>query len=156
MRKHVIAFAAATMLLAVVAAPVAGATQPLDVEFEVTVLAERFTASGSAVDAGLMCESGTMANPEPEKFVGKSSVVANAQVITVFTCGEGDFEGDTFVVKHQLHIDAAALPATWTINWVVLDGTGAFAHLRGNGHGTGEILTEPPGGPFDTLEGQLH
>ncbi len=157
MRSRVFVLCTVFLLLAMVPAPFAGAKQPLDVEFEVTVLAGSFIASGPATADGLMCEFGTMENPEPEKFVGNSEIVSNAQVVTVFTCDDGGaLDGDTFAVKQQLHIDLTVEPVTWTINWVVLGGTGEFAHLNGNGHGTGELLTEFPFGPFDTLVGQLH
>jgi hypothetical protein len=157
MRNRVFVLCTVLLLLVMVPAPFAGAKQSLDVEFEVTVLAGSFTASGPAVTEGLMCESGTMENPEPEKFVGNSDVVSNAQVVTVFTCDDdGALDGDTFVVKQQLHIDLTVESPTWTINWVVLSGTGAFAQLHGNGHGTGVLLSAPPFGPFDMLEGQLH
>jgi hypothetical protein len=103
-----------------------------------------------------MCTSGTVVNPEPDKFVGNSEIVSNAQVVTVFTCDDDEkLDGDTFVVKHQLHIDLTVGPPVWTINWVVLRGTGEFARLHGNGHGTGVLVGEPPS-PFDTLVGQLH
>lgn len=156
MSKRGYVLSALLMVMVMVPAPFAGAKQSLDVEIQVTVLAGAFEASGPAVEAGLMCDAGTMANPVPDKFVGNSGVVSNAQVITEFTCGEGDFDGGTFVVKQQLHIDLTAEPATWTINWVVKSGTGAFENLRGNGHGTGILLTEPPFGPYDILEGRLH
>jgi hypothetical protein len=157
MRSRVSILCTVFLLLAMVPAPLAGAKQPLDVEFQVTVLDGSFIASGPAVTEGLMCISGTVENPKPDKFVGNSEIVSNAQVVTVFTCDDGGaLDGDTFVVKHQLHIDLTVEPVTWTINWVVLRGTGEFAHLHGNGHGTGELLTEFPFGPFDTLAGQLH
>lgn len=153
MRSRVSVLSTVFLLLAMVPAPFAGAKQPLDVEFEVTVGAGTFTASGPAVTEGLMCDFGTIENPEPDKFVGNSEIVSNAQVVTVFTCDDGGaLDGDTFVVKHQLHIDLTVQPVTWTINWVVLGGTGEFARLHGNGHGTGIFLA----GPFDTLVGQLH
>lgn len=156
MTKRVSVLSAVLLVMAMMLAPSAGAKQSLDVTLEITVVPAVFEASGPAVDAGLMCESGTMRNPVPEKFVGKSGRVSNAQIFTEFTCGDGDFEGDTFVIKQQLHTDLTADPVTWTFNWVMKGGTGAFAGLHGNGDGTGVLLDAPPFGPFDILEGRLH
>ena len=156
MNKRATLFAALLMVLVVVPAPFAGAKQSLDVEMEVAVVPGTFEASGPAVEAGLMCEGGTMV-PLMEKYAGKSQVVTNLQVIAEFTCDDGgEFDGDSFIIKQQLHIDLTAEPVSWTFSWVIMDGTGAFAKLHGNGDGTGLLLDEPPFGPFDLLEGQLH
>ena len=154
MRKRGFVLGVVLILSAILPAPLAGAAQPLDVTFEVSVVAGTFEAYGSAVDEGLMCEEGTIFNEEPPRYAGNSHVVTNARVITEFTCLSEGFDSATFVIKHQLHIDLSD-PVTWTVNWVVKDGTGVFEHLRGNGHGTGD-MTGVPGGPFDILVGQLH
>ena len=156
MSKRATLLAALSMVLVVVPAPLAGAKQSLDVEMEVAVIPGTFEASGPAVDAGLMCEGGTMV-PLMEKYAGQSDVVSNLQVIAEFTCADGGvLDGDTFIVKQQLHIDLTADPVSWTFSWVVKDGTGAFTQLHGNGDGTGSLLDAPPFGPFDVLEGRLH
>jgi len=154
MRKRGFVLGAVLILSTVLPAPLAGAAQPLDVTFEVTVGAGTFSAYGTAVDEGLMCDEGTIFNEDDPRYAGNSHVVTNARVVTEFTCTEEGFDSATFVIKHQLHIDLSEV--TWTVNWVIKDGTGVFEHLRGNGHGTGEMLTVFPFGPFDTLEGQLH
>ena len=157
MSKRVSVLCAVLLVMMVVPAPFAGAKQSLDVEIEVTVVPGVFEASGPAVEAGLMCEGGTI-NPTLEKYAGpgSSAVVRNLQVITEFTCVGGDLDGDTFVVKQQLHIDLTAAPPTWTFGWVLKGGTGVFADLHGNGDGTGILLSEFPFGPYDVLEGRLH
>ena len=155
MRTRGFVLGAVLILSAILPVASAGAAKPLDVTFEVSVVAGTFIARGSAVDEGLMCNGGTIFNPVPEKFVGNSDVVTNAQVITEFTCSDQSFDLAKFVLKQQLHIDPNADPVSWTVNWVVKDGTKAFEHLRGSGHGTGD-LTGVPGGPFDILVGQLH
>ncbi len=156
MSKRATLFAVLLMVSVMVPAPFAGAKQPLDVEMEVTVLAGTFEASGPAVDAGLMCEAGTMESLL-EKYAGESEVVLNLQVIAEFTCADGsELDGDTFIVKQQLHIDLTAEPMSWTFGWVIKGGTGAFADLHGNGDGIGFLLDELPFGPFDVLEGRLH
>lgn len=157
MSKRATLFAVLLMVLVVVPATLAGAKQSLDVEMEVTVLTGTFEASGPAVDAGLMCEGGTMA-PLLEKYAGRAEHVTNLQVIAEFTCGdESEMDGDTFIIKQQLHIDINPTgPPTWTFSWVIQDGTGAFGDLHGHGEGTGFLLDGPPFGPFDLLEGRLH
>jgi hypothetical protein len=155
MRKRGFVLGAVAMLFAVVVATPASAAKPLDVTFEVSVVARTFVAYGSAVNEGLMCDEGTIFNEEDPRYAGNSHVVTNARVITEFTCTEDGFDSATFVIKHQLHIDLTADPVSWTVNWVVKDGTKVFEHLRGNGHGTGD-MTGVPGGPFDILVGQLH
>ena len=132
MSKRVSVLCALLLFPVMVPTPLAGAKQSLEVTLEVTVVPGVFEASGDAVDAGLMCESGTMRNPVPEKFVGNSGWVSNAQIYTEFTCDGGALDGDTFVVKQQLHIDLTAEPVAWTFSWVIKGGTGAFADLHGN------------------------
>lgn len=156
MSKRATLLAVLSMVLVVVPAPLAGAKQPLDVEMEVTLSTLSFEASGPAVDAGLMCEGGTMI-PLMEKYAGASDIVANLQVVAEFTCDDGGgLDGDTFIIKQQLHIDLTADPVSWTFSWVIKDGTGALSELHGNGDGTGVLLEGPPFGPFDVLVGQLH
>lgn len=156
MNRSARVFAVLLMVLLIVPTSSAGAKQSLDVTIDVAVIDGEFEASGPAVAANLMCDSGTIDSIR-EKYAGpgRSPVVRNLQVITEFTCGPGDFEGDTFVIKQQLHIDLTAEPVSWTFSWVMKGGLGAFEDLHGNGDGTGVFLTDPFG-PFDTLEGRLH
>ena len=165
MGKRLFVPGAELVLLAVVLAAPASATKPLDVEFDVTTyFAEPpalssgiFTASGPAVNAGLMRSEGTKRDLVPEKWAGSSSVVSNGRVITEFTCTDVPFAGDTFVVRAQLHVDISEGPPTWVVTWVVKGRTGAFADLHGNGGGSGSLVFDPgPIGANDLHSGQLH
>jgi hypothetical protein len=165
MRKPLIVLGVLLVLLAVSMAP-ASATKPLDVELDMTTFFAKppdlatgfFTASGDAVDAGVMCPAGTKADLFPEKWAGNSGTITNGQVITEFTCTEGPLAGDRFTIKLQLHIDARN--PYWTINWTVKGGTGAFADLHGSGNGMGSLYFVPefpfPIGALDVLDGGLH
>ena len=165
MRKPLIVFGVLLVLLAVSMTP-AGAKKPLDVRFDLTtyfatppdLATGSFTASGDAVDEGVMCRDGTKADLAPEKWAGNSDKVTNGQVLSEFTCTEGPLTGDTFIIKLQLHIPAES--PTWTLNWTVMDGTGAFADLHGSGRGVGSVFFGPDGPPpigaSDVLTGGLH
>ena len=168
MRKPLTALGVLLVLVAVSTTP-AGATKPLDVELDLTTFfAESpdlatgyFTASGDAVDAGVMCPAGTKADLRPEKWAGNSPKITNGQVITEFTWTEGPRAGDRFTIKLQLHLDAdAAMGPVWTLNWTVKGGTGAFADLHGSGDGYGNLYFVPevpfPIGALDVLSGGLH
>ena len=166
MRKPLIVLGVLLVLLAVSMTP-AGAKKPLEVDFEVTTFFAPpgelatgfFTASGDAVNEGVMCPGGDKIDIAPEKWAGNPDKVINGQVLTEFTCGEGGpHAGDTFVIKMQLHIPAGS--PTWTVNWTVMDGTGAFADLHGSGRGEGSVFLGPDPGPpigaIDLLNGGLH
>ena len=168
MRKPLTVLGVLLVLLAVSMAP-ARAKKPLDVELDLTTFFAEppdlatgfFTASGDAVDAGVMCPAGTKADLRPEKWAGNSGTITNGQVITEFTCTEGPLAGDRFTIKLQLHIDAdAPMGPVWTINWTVKGGTGAFADLHGSGNGMGSLYFVEevpfPIGALDVLSGGLH
>lgn len=152
MRKRLIS---ATLLAAAMVLPAssAGATPPSDVMFEVpTVIPDDggptfgpFTATGPAVDAGLMCPSG-----ETTDVFGKASGGTpqgiNFQAVKLFECDDGS---GAFVVKLQVRLDRKGD----NFQWVVLDGFGAYEQLRGAGDGVGFPL---PDGVFDVYQGEVH
>lgn len=152
MRKP-FAFAALLTACLVVPASTTNATPPTDVVFEVetTIPGDGpafgpFTASGPAVDAGLMCPSGDTVDLIG-KFAGTQSPTGfNILVVKVFTCDDGS--GD-FVVKMQVRFDRKGD----NFRWVVMDGTGEYERLHGTGDGSGFPFT---GGVFDVFSGGLH
>jgi hypothetical protein len=172
MAKRLFVLGAVFMLFAVVLAAPASAAKPLDVEFDLTTSFEpppalsggTFTASGTAVDEGLICGEGTKQDlvpekwsPPPPKDPEDSKVTRNGQIITEFTCTEEPFVGDTFVIKAQMHLDISQV--TWVVNWVMKDGTGGLAGLHGTGSGYGELIFVEPGPPIgadDVYRGHLH
>ena len=107
-----------------------------------------FTASGSAVDAGVICASGTTIDAAPAKAQGfESGHGVTLQVTKRFTCD--DHSGD-FLIKLQVHFDWKGL----NFNWNVVGGTGAYAGLHGTGSGVGLPCT--PDCVFDVYDGAMH
>ena len=90
-----------------------------------------FTASGPAVDQGLICASGDVVDTRLIFAGGQSNRGAQIPVRKTFTCGDGS--GQIFV-KIQVHLDFAT--ETESFSWVIQGGTGDLAGLRGSGSGT--------------------
>jgi hypothetical protein len=110
-----------------------------------------FDASGSAVDNGLICESGTVDDTRIIFAGFQSGRGAQIPVRKTFTCDDGS---GTFFVKIQVHLDFAT--ATESFSWVVLGGTGAYEHLRGSGDGsTVSDGSDPQTGNINTYVGFL-
>jgi len=131
-------FAAAVTLVSTIAPVAAAAPQPVTIVV-VNTFADpppfgSFTASGSAVDSGLMCPSGTTIDTADEFAGGQSNRKLQILVLKEFTCADGS---GTFLIKMQVHIDFATGE---TFTWVVLNGTGHYAHLHGSGPGATESL----------------
>ena len=149
MRRSFFVAAIAALMLILAVAP-AAATPPTDVEFEVETSfgtgGGPFTASGPAVDAGLMCPEGET-TLEFWMIVGfKSSPGMNFQVIKKFACDDGS--GD-FLVKLQVRSDRKGV----NFNWMILGGTGAYSSFHGSGQGVGIGIDE---GILDLYAGAVH
>lgn len=108
-----------------------------------------FEASGSAVDNGTICDSGTVDDTRII-FVGfQSGRGAQIPVRKTFTCDDGS---GTFFVKIQVHLDFES--STETFSWVTLGGTGDYAHLKGSGSGsTVSEGSDPQTGNINTYDG---
>jgi hypothetical protein len=127
----------ATAMMLALAAP-AGATPPADVLFVAEMsdassgaASGPFTASGSAVDEGLMCASGDVSQRFGKATGSQSSnEYVNFQVIHEFTCDDGSGE---FLVKLQVRVNQNGDNFQWTI----VGGTGDYEDLRGSGNGFG-------------------
>jgi hypothetical protein len=106
-----------------------------------------FQATGSAVDDGAMCPSGTFEDLGI-RFAGFQSDrnVVQLQVVKEFTCDDGS---GTFVVKMQIQANFAT--GIESFSWVVLDGTGDDAGLRGSG--SGSTVPNAPIGNINTFVG---
>jgi hypothetical protein len=110
-----------------------------------------FTASGPAVDDGLICASGTVDDTRLIFAGGQSNRGAQIPVRKTFTCD--DASGQIFV-KIQVHLDFAT--STETFSWVILGGTGDYADLNGSGQGTTvSDGSDPQTGNFNTYTGFL-
>ena len=139
-----------TALVIAMAVPV-GATPPSDVHIEVeTSLSgdpSPFSASGPAVDEGLVCDTGMVVDAAG-KVTGFSPTGFNYQGIKRFTCGDGSGE---FYVNLQARID---FRRGVNFNWNILRGTGDYEDLHGAGGGVG--LACEPDCVLDVYDGGLH
>ena len=161
MRKLILMAAVAALFLVAVPLGAASATTPEQVTFEGPAFFAGpdagtgfFAAMGPAVDSGTMCPGGTFTDvyAKGAPNMGQSPNGFNLQLVRDFTCEDGT---GTFLMKLQVQITYLA-----TFNWVVLDGTGAYEDLKGNGNGYGDFPLFGPGpepiGVQDVYEGKLH
>ena len=143
--------ALATVLVTSLAA---AATPPLGVHFDVpTTLPPDggptfgpFTATGPAVDAGLICPKGDTIDVFSKASGFQSNRGVNFQVVKHFTCADGSGEFDA---KLQVRID----PKGDNFNWAIVGGTLAYERLHGTGQGIGEYAQY---GVLDLYDGQVH
>ena len=110
-----------------------------------------FEASGPAVDAGLMCASGTVDDVRIIFAGGQSGQKAQIPVWKVFTC---DDDSGQLLIKILVHLDFET--STETFSWVVLDGNGAYGDVHGSGGGsTVSDGSDPQTGNFNFYDGFL-
>jgi hypothetical protein len=162
MRKLTLVAAVAALFLVALPVASAGAVSPyqaVEIEVETSFYPNMppngpFTATGAAVDNGLICGSG-WAFDTFGKFAPRegSPQGVNVQATKVFLCGAGSWldEADHgFVIKFQIHIDYRKGSSS---NWVVTGGWGDYSAIAGNGHGSGNSL--PSGDEVDSLWGKV-
>jgi len=100
-----------------------------------------FTATGPAVDAGLVCAEGTIGyTPNPD--VDTLGVLWRWE--DEFICGDGT---GTFLLGVDVYIEDSA-PLFFGV-WSIVTGTGSYAELRGGGG------TDSDGGEYDASIGRL-
>ena len=164
MRKSIRLAAATAALFFIFPMTTVQATTPLAVHIEVQTSIDEstglsggpFTATGPAVDAGLICPTGDATDVAPGKVAAWRSPVGrglNILVVKQFSCAD---DGPTFLVKLQVRLDVAK--GTDNFQWIVVDGSGAAASLRGSGTGIGVYPTvpDPPYGVLDVYDGGVH
>jgi hypothetical protein len=152
--------AAITAILIVMPLTPAGATPPVDLEIEnhltfsdipsgeVPFTGEGpFVATGSAVEAGLVCPSGEslVVDWRQTAFQPPTEWV-NFHVITEFTCDDGS---GVFYIQLQVRADQKGDNA----NWRIAGGTGVYERLRGTGKAIGLPFA---GGVDDFYSGTVH
>jgi len=157
--RAILGVLAASLALVVVTGPVAAASpHPVRIVSHVTFNPDGpnfgdFAVSGSAVDDGLICASGTFVDTGI-RFAGfqadhSGRTVVQLQVHKTFTC---DGEGGTFFVKMQIQADFDTGLETFT--WVVQGGTGPYSNLRGSGSGS-TVRDDDGNGNTNTYTGFL-
>lgn len=128
------------------------ATPPADVHIEVPTLFSDapvpFTATGPAVAGGVVCAAGSV-QTLAQSGTGGSQAGINFHVLKEFTC-EG---GGTFQIKLEVRFDRKGD----NFRWVIMNGTGPYASLRGSGSGIGLPLPdENLAGVLDVYDGRAH
>jgi hypothetical protein len=107
-----------------------------------------FTATGPAVDAGVVCETGATVDVFGRVAAYQSPAGVVFQVVKLFTCDDGS---GSFLVKLQVRIDIRGD----NFQWMILDGSDAYARLRGTGSGIG-VPFEDGSGVLDIYDGGVH
>jgi hypothetical protein len=108
-----------------------------------------FTASGPAVDDGVVCASGLVEDYHIQFAGGQSGRKLQIPVRKEFICGDGS--GSIFI-KIQVHLEFET--STESFSWVVLGGTGDYDGLRGSGTGTtAPDGSDPQTGNVNTYDG---
>jgi hypothetical protein len=148
--KRFLSVLAGVFLLAISVSPVFAAA-PLPVHIEVNETfgipsPDPFTASGAAVDNGLICGSGMV----EDVAVTSNNSSGPFQIIKVlkrFDCGD---ESGTFDIKMVVKLNKNT--KNTTAKWRILGGTGGYAGLKGHGSLIG-ISNDPAPGIFDIYDG---
>ena len=140
MKKAVILLSCALALLMFLpSAPVGASPAALSVHFDVdTTIPEDvtqatygpFTATGPAVEAGIICPSGETIDVVYWASGFHTMQGINFHLVKQFTCTDGSGE---FLVKLEVRYDRKG----GNFNWMILDGTGQYEHLHGAGQGMG-------------------
>ena len=154
--RVIVAALGAILALATVIAPVVAATpQHVQIVSQMTFNPDGpnfgdFEASGSAVDSGLICVSGTVLDTGIVFGGFQSGRGFQVLVRKTFTCDDGS---GTIFVKIQVH---ASTDGTESFTWIVQGGTGAYEHLRGSGDGsTVPLPGDPQPGNINSYSGFL-
>jgi len=89
---------------------------------------EAFAASGAAVASGAVCASGTVDDLVVEASASGGGKYTVLRVLKQFNCQDAT---GTFDIRMTVLLDNATRATT--ASWRVVDGTGAYAALHGNG-----------------------
>jgi len=145
-RPGLVALAAMVALMIVVAPVAARSPQKVTIVSHVTFNPDgpnygTFTATGAAVDGGLICPAGTFIDTGI-RFAGFQSPrgVVQLQVLKDFTCDGGN---GTFSIKMQIQADFTT--GIESFSWI------AWGGVRGTG--LGSTVPEPPTGNVNTFVG---
>lgn len=107
---------------------------------------EPFTATGPAVDEGLLCAIGTVSDVSAS--TSGAGPITTIRALKTFTCPDG-----TFDVQLNVRLDNST--HFTTARWHITGGTGAYARLRGSGSLTGTPI-DPGNSITDEYFGAFH
>lgn len=107
-----------------------------------------FTASGAAVEAGLICSEGTTLDLEVLASGYQSGRGINYLVTKLFACDDGS---GTLTAQLAVRVDFKGDNA----NWLIIGGTGAYEKLHGSGTLVG-IYYPDFSGVTDYYTGKVH
>jgi adhesin HecA-like repeat protein len=115
-------------LAAVIATTPVTAAPRLDVHIEALASNDTvpFVASGPAVDAGLLRATGSVSSPSVTVWLSPHGDTLHVRVVKHFMCDDGTFD---FEVVATIDLIAGTVRGHWT----VLEGTGNYTDLKGNG-----------------------
>jgi len=154
MRKLIPMSVVATLLLVALPIVSAGAGTPwMEVEMVVEIHYDAgdpygpFEAEGPAVDAGLICASGETLDIYSRDHTRNEEGLSRFTVIKRFTCSDGTFDVRSNIINNQIR-------GFELVFWRVVDGTGAYEDLRGNGTAFG-MGTIDPNVSIETFNGRL-
>ena len=147
-KKRLIGVLVVVFLLALnVSAVFAAAPAPVIIVVdELLGSTEEFVASGAAVDNGLICAEGSVADISARTNDPKGPYRI-IWALKRFYCGD-----DTFDVEMVVRLDL--ITHNTTARWRIVAGTGEYADLRGQGSLVG-ISNSPAPGILDTYYGSL-
>jgi hypothetical protein len=117
------------LVMLALAVPAGADSPPSGVEIVVPGFEGPFTASGPAVDDGILCATGTAVNGDVRGAGFQSNRLFNLTVFKEFTC---DDASGSFVLKLQVQVNSVR---GTSFNWVVVSGTGEYVDLHGRGRG---------------------
>ncbi|KAA3647184.1 MAG: hypothetical protein DWQ07_06705 [Chloroflexi bacterium] len=149
-KKTLFLFLILGLLLGMSVTP-AFAAKPLDVHIEVYkpigVNHVPFTATGDAVDKGLVCAFGTEEDLSVD-VVNTNRRFTTLKILKRFTCGDGS---GTFNIRMTVKLFA---DSHTTANWRVVAGTGDYTRLKGHGKLYGTPIV-PEVSIFDVYDGKM-
>ena len=155
-RRALTAAVSLSITLVVLASNVTAAlaAQPWSLHIEVPELigqsGEPFTATGSAVDEGVVCPSGTVDELGTVASGATSGPFTILHVLKRFNCSDAS---GSFDVRLLVRLNNATHKTT--ASWQVVSGTGAYAGLGGNGLLVGAPIV-PGTSIYDVYDGKVH
>jgi hypothetical protein len=143
------------LILLLLSFTVAFAAPPLGLHIEVleridsNLGPDPFTASGLAVDNGVICPTGQVVDTVINYFGPPQGTYTFIYIVKEFTC---DDNSGMFMIKMRVRLNTAT--GYTTARWHFTNGSGDYSRLRG--HGTLVGTPGIPGTILDIYDGVVH